>query len=46
MTTGTRDWSASVHMFGFGNDHDTTAMHDIAEATAGTFSYIGNEDVI
>ncbi|CAD6201959.1 unnamed protein product [Miscanthus lutarioriparius] len=46
MTTGTRDWSAPVHTFGFGNDHDAAAMHVIAEATDGTFSYIGNEAVI
>jgi Mg-chelatase subunit ChlD len=46
MNPGTRDWSAPVHTFGFGNDHDAAAMHVIAEATAGTFSYIENEAVI
>ncbi|XP_066358757.1 E3 ubiquitin-protein ligase WAV3-like isoform X2 [Miscanthus floridulus] len=46
MATGTRDWSAPVHTFGFGNDHDAAAMHVITEATAGTFSYIENEAVI
>ncbi|XP_066358867.1 E3 ubiquitin-protein ligase WAV3-like [Miscanthus floridulus] len=46
MATGTRDWSAPVHTFGFGNDHDAVAMHVITEATAGTFSYIENEAVI
>ncbi|EER95529.1 uncharacterized protein LOC8080584 [Sorghum bicolor] len=46
MATSTRDWSAPVHTFGFGNDHDAAAMHVIAESTAGTFSYIGNEAVI
>ncbi|KAL6652358.1 hypothetical protein ACP70R_011283 [Stipagrostis hirtigluma subsp. patula] len=39
-------WSAPVHTFGFGNDHDAAAMHVIAEATGGTFSYIENEAVI
>ncbi|RCV46603.1 hypothetical protein SETIT_9G544400v2 [Setaria italica] len=46
MRTGTGDWSAAIHTFGFGNDHDAAAMHVIAEATGGTFSYIENEAVI
>uniref|UniRef100_R7W0Y9 VWFA domain-containing protein n=1 Tax=Aegilops tauschii TaxID=37682 RepID=R7W0Y9_AEGTA len=40
------EWSASIHTFGFGNDHDATAMHVIAEATGGTFSFVENEAVI
>jgi hypothetical protein len=40
------EWSAPIHTFGFGNDHDAAAMHVIAEATGGTFSFIENEAVI
>ncbi|XP_044367108.1 probable E3 ubiquitin-protein ligase EDA40 [Triticum aestivum] len=40
------EWSAPIHTFGFGNDHDATAMHVIAEATGGTFSFVENEAVI
>ncbi|XP_044378411.1 uncharacterized protein [Triticum aestivum] len=40
------EWSASIHTFGFGNDHDATAMHVIAEATGGTFSFVENEAMI
>ncbi|RAL47959.1 hypothetical protein DM860_015746 [Cuscuta australis] len=29
-----------VHAFGFGSDHDPVAMHAIAEASDGTFSFI------
>jgi Mg-chelatase subunit ChlD len=46
MRTGTGEWSAAIHTFGFGNDHDAAAMHVIAEASGGTFSYIENEAVI
>ncbi|PUZ42908.1 hypothetical protein GQ55_9G619400 [Panicum hallii var. hallii] len=46
MRTATGDWSAPIHTFGFGNDHDAAAMHVIAEAASGTFSYIENEAVI
>ncbi|KAJ1298848.1 hypothetical protein BS78_01G485300 [Paspalum vaginatum] len=46
MANGTRDWSAAIHTFGFGNDHDAAAMHVISESTGGTFSYIENEAVI
>ncbi|KAG6531343.1 E3 ubiquitin-protein ligase WAV3-like [Zingiber officinale] len=35
-----------VHTFGFGNDHDSTAMHAIAETSGGTFSFIESEIVI
>ncbi|KAE9587956.1 hypothetical protein Lal_00003293 [Lupinus albus] len=35
-----------VHAFGFGVDHDATAMHSIAEISAGTFSFIEAEDAI
>ncbi|CAL4937587.1 unnamed protein product [Urochloa decumbens] len=40
------DWSAPIHTFGFGHNHDAAAMHAIAEATGGTFSYIENEEAI
>ncbi|CAN6296582.1 unnamed protein product [Urochloa humidicola] len=43
---GAGDWSAPIHTFGFGNDHDAAAMHVVAESTGGTFSYIENEAVI
>ncbi|CAN6308083.1 unnamed protein product [Urochloa humidicola] len=43
---GDGDWSAPIHTFGFGNDHDAAAMHVVAESTGGTFSYIENEAVI
>ncbi|KAM3262249.1 hypothetical protein ACQJBY_052760 [Aegilops geniculata] len=47
VRTGTDgDWSAAIHTFGFGKDHDAAAMHVIAEATGGTFSFIENEAVI
>ncbi|KAF3328114.1 von Willebrand factor type A domain-containing protein [Carex littledalei] len=29
-----------IHTFGFGSDHDSLAMHRIAEASGGTFSFI------
>ncbi|KAG2601973.1 hypothetical protein PVAP13_5KG534400 [Panicum virgatum] len=35
-----------VHTFGFGTDHDAAAMHTIAEATGGTFSFIQNQAVL
>ncbi|XP_020094337.1 uncharacterized protein LOC109714233 [Ananas comosus] len=35
-----------VHTFGFGMDHDSAAMHFIAEASGGTFSFIEAEGVI
>jgi Mg-chelatase subunit ChlD len=38
--------SAPVHTFGFGTDHDAAAMHTIAEATGGTFSFIEDEAAI
>ncbi|XP_071680315.1 uncharacterized protein [Lolium perenne] len=41
--TGDGYRSAPVHTFGFGTDHDAAAMHTIAEATGGTFSFIENE---
>ncbi|KAF0929819.1 hypothetical protein E2562_025954 [Oryza meyeriana var. granulata] len=31
---------AQVHAFGFGADHDSAAMHTIAEISGGTFSFI------
>uniref|UniRef100_A0ACD5YZ13 Uncharacterized protein n=1 Tax=Avena sativa TaxID=4498 RepID=A0ACD5YZ13_AVESA len=42
-TGGGDDRSTPVHTFGFGTDHDAAAMHTIAEATGGTFSFIENE---
>ncbi|CAM0901965.1 unnamed protein product [Alopecurus aequalis] len=42
----TGDRTAPIHTFGFGNSHDAAAMHAIAEATGGTFSFIENEAVI
>lgn len=35
-----------VHTFGFGSDHDSTAMHAISDASAGTFSFIESVDII
>ncbi|XP_062222743.1 E3 ubiquitin-protein ligase WAV3-like [Phragmites australis] len=35
-----------VHGFGFGVDHDSDALHSIAEASGGTFSFIEDECVI
>jgi Mg-chelatase subunit ChlD len=35
-----------VHAFGFGGDHDAAALHSIAEASGGTFSFIEDEAVI
>ncbi|KAG2548620.1 hypothetical protein PVAP13_9KG214400 [Panicum virgatum] len=37
---------APVHTFGFGTDHDASAMHTIAEATGGTFSFVEDEAAI
>ncbi|KQJ96994.1 uncharacterized protein LOC100841043 [Brachypodium distachyon] len=42
-STGDRSSSAPVHTFGFGTDHDAAAMHTVAEATGGTFSFIEDE---
>ncbi|XBJ12970.1 hypothetical protein VPH35_017396 [Triticum aestivum] len=36
----------AVHTFGFGTDHDAAAMHTIAEATGGTFSFIQNQAIV
>jgi hypothetical protein len=46
MRTGAGEWSTTIHTFGFGNNHNAAAMHVIADATGGTFSYIENEVVI
>ncbi|KAI4385485.1 hypothetical protein MLD38_003507 [Melastoma candidum] len=35
-----------VHTFGFGADHDATAMHAISETSGGMFSFIEAEDVM
>ncbi|KAK1684089.1 hypothetical protein QYE76_044937 [Lolium multiflorum] len=44
--TTTGDRTAPIHTFGFGRSHDAAAMHVIAEASGGTFSFIENEAVI
>ncbi|XBI40331.1 hypothetical protein VPH35_124931 [Triticum aestivum] len=44
--TGAGARPPAVHAFGFGTDHDAAAMHTIAEATGGTFSFIENEAVV
>ncbi|KAL6902336.1 hypothetical protein ACP4OV_005212 [Aristida adscensionis] len=46
MAAGAGDRPSSIHTFGFGRDHDAAAMHVVAEATGGTFSFIENEAVI
>lgn len=35
-----------VHSFGFGTDHDATAMHSISEISGGTFSFVEAEGTI
>ncbi|XP_022970296.1 uncharacterized protein LOC111469304 [Cucurbita maxima] len=35
-----------VHSFGFGTDHDATAMHAISEISGGTFSFVEAEATI
>ena len=35
-----------IHTFGFGVDHDSAAMHSIAETSSGTFSFIDAEGSI
>ncbi|KAM3259756.1 hypothetical protein ACQJBY_051187 [Aegilops geniculata] len=35
-----------VHTFGFGANHDAAALHTIAQATGGTFSFVGNQAAI
>nr|CAD1819028.1 unnamed protein product [Ananas comosus var. bracteatus] len=35
-----------IHAFGFGTDHDSTALHSIAETSSGTFSFIETESAI
>jgi hypothetical protein len=44
--TAAGDRTAPIHTFGFGSDHDAAAMHVVAEASGGTFSFIENEAVI
>ncbi|KAL6643127.1 hypothetical protein ACP70R_021308 [Stipagrostis hirtigluma subsp. patula] len=42
-------WFADVppiHTFGFGTDHDTAALHTVADETGGTFSFVENQAVI
>ncbi|CAL4953635.1 unnamed protein product [Urochloa decumbens] len=46
MRRGDGDRSMTVHTFGFGVDHDAAAMHAIAEATGGTFSFIQDHAVV
>ncbi|CAN1253090.1 E3 ubiquitin-protein ligase WAV3 [Linum perenne] len=40
------DLRIPVHTFGFGVDHDAAAMHSVAEASGGTFSFIEAERAI
>ncbi|XP_044509191.1 E3 ubiquitin-protein ligase WAV3-like [Mangifera indica] len=35
-----------VHTFGFGLEHDSTAMHGIADASGGTFSFIESISIL
>ncbi|KAG8073412.1 hypothetical protein GUJ93_ZPchr0006g40840 [Zizania palustris] len=35
-----------IHTFGFGTDHDSAAMHAVAEISNGTFSFIDDEGSI
>ncbi|CAO2169111.1 unnamed protein product [Urochloa humidicola] len=35
-----------IHTFGFGADHDPAAMHAIAAATGGTFSFVKDEAAV
>ncbi|KAG2549026.1 hypothetical protein PVAP13_9KG290300 [Panicum virgatum] len=35
-----------IHTFGLGTDHDAAAMHAIAEATGGTFSFVQDQAAI
>lgn len=35
-----------VHTFGFGTDHDPVAMHAIADASGGTFSFIESYEML
>ncbi|CAO1942291.1 unnamed protein product [Urochloa humidicola] len=46
MRRGDGERSLTVHTFGFGVDHDAAAMHAIAEATGGTFSFIQDHAVV
>jgi hypothetical protein len=43
---GSSSRPAPIHTFGFGTDHDAALMHAIAEATRGTFSFVGNQAAI
>ncbi|KAH9626367.1 hypothetical protein KSS87_015358, partial [Heliosperma pusillum] len=38
--------SVPVHAFGFGSDHDATALHAIADGSGGSFSYIESIEII
>ncbi|CAL4960416.1 unnamed protein product [Urochloa decumbens] len=46
MRRGDGERPLTVHTFGFGVDHDAAAMHAIAEATGGTFSFIQDHSVV
>jgi hypothetical protein len=46
LRRGDGNRSLTVHTFGFGIDHDAAAMHAIAEATGGTFSFIQDHAVV
>ncbi|XP_044983870.1 E3 ubiquitin-protein ligase WAV3-like [Hordeum vulgare subsp. vulgare] len=46
LLSGAGHRSTPIHTFGFGGDHDSSAMHTIAEETGGTFSFIEDETVV
>ncbi|KAF7024982.1 hypothetical protein CFC21_037240 [Triticum aestivum] len=46
LLSGAGHRSTPIHTFGFGVDHDSSAMHTIAEETGGTFSFIEDEKVV
>ena len=46
VAAGSSRPAAPIHTFGFGTSHDAGAMHAVAEATGGTFSFVGDEAAI
>ncbi|XP_037433312.1 E3 ubiquitin-protein ligase WAV3-like [Triticum dicoccoides] len=46
LLSGAGHRSTPIHTFGFGGDHDSSAMHTIAEETGDTFSFIEDETVV
>nr|DAD43710.1 TPA_asm: hypothetical protein HUJ06_001940 [Nelumbo nucifera] len=43
---GARQMCIPVHTFGFGSDHDATAMHAISDVSGGTYSFIQRASII